>query len=142
MKRGVALIMLAMFAMPTWAKTTATLDRTRVTQGDAVMLTIATDQVGAPDYSALRSRFRVEDVASERAVRYANGSLTVDLRDQGCLAPRLASELLAAHVRDPDLHWAVTPCPHAMPVFAHALPHSHAIRLHVTGAPPKIDPAD
>ena len=80
MKRGVALIMLAMFAMPTWAKTTATLDRTRVTQGDAVMLTIATDQVGAPDYSALRSRFRVEDVASERSVHFANGALSVDLR--------------------------------------------------------------
>lgn len=80
MKRGLALVALAMFAMPAWARTSATLDRTRVRQGDAVMLTIATDQVGAPDYSALRSRFRVEDVASERAVRYANGSLTVDLR--------------------------------------------------------------
>ncbi|MBS0215966.1 MAG: BatD family protein [Proteobacteria bacterium] len=80
MKRGVALIMLAMFAMPAWARTSVTLDRTRVRQGDAVMLTIATDQVGAPDYSALRSRFRVEDVASERSVRYDNGSLAVDLR--------------------------------------------------------------
>ncbi len=80
MKRGIALIALAMFAVPAWAKTSATLDRTRVKQGDAVMLTIATDQVGAPDYSALRSRFRVEDVASERSVRYANGSLAVDLR--------------------------------------------------------------
>lgn len=80
MKRGAALIALAIFAVPAWAKTSATLDHTRVKQGDAVMLTIATDQVGAPDYSALRSRFRVEDVASERAVRYANGSLTVDLR--------------------------------------------------------------
>ncbi len=80
MKRALAVAALAMFALPAWARTSATLDRTRVRQGDAVMLTIATDQVGAPDYSALRSRFRVEDVASERSVRFVNGSLSVDLR--------------------------------------------------------------
>ena len=80
MKRGIALIALALFAVPAWARTTATLDHPRVVQGQAVMLTIATDQVGAPDYSALRSRFRVEDVASERSVRFVNGSLSVDLR--------------------------------------------------------------
>lgn len=77
-QHGGALIALAMFAVPAWAKTSATLDRTRVAQGEAVMLTIVTDQVGAPDYSALRSRFRVEDVASERAVRFANGALAVE----------------------------------------------------------------
>ena len=80
MKRGIALIALALFAVPAWARTTATLDHPQVTQGQAVMLTIATDQVGAPDYSALRSRFRVEDVATERSVRFVNGSLSVDLR--------------------------------------------------------------
>lgn len=80
MKRGIVLIALALFAAPAWARTTATLDHSRVAQGQAVMLTIATDQVGAPDYSALRSRFRVEDVASERSVRFVNGSLSVDLR--------------------------------------------------------------
>lgn len=80
MRRALATIALALLAVPAWATTTATLDRTRVAYGEAVMLTIATDQVGAPDYSALRARFRVEDVATERSVRYANGTLSVDLR--------------------------------------------------------------
>ncbi|MBW8823926.1 MAG: BatD family protein [Xanthomonadales bacterium] len=80
MKRAIALIVLPMLLGPAWAKSSATLDRARVAQGEAVMLTIATDQVGAPDYSALRSRFRVEDVATERSVRFVNGSLSVDLR--------------------------------------------------------------
>ena len=80
MKRFIATLALWMLVMPAWAKTSAVLDRTRVTQGEPVVLTIATDQVGAPDYSVLQSRFRVQDLASERSVRYANGTLSVDLR--------------------------------------------------------------
>ena len=79
MKLVAGLILLSMLAVPARAKTSATLDRTRVVQGEPVMLTITTDQVGAPEYSALRSRFRVEDVASERSVRFVNGALSVDL---------------------------------------------------------------
>ncbi|PNS07357.1 BatD family protein [Solilutibacter silvestris] len=80
MRHLVAVIALWLLVAPAWARTSATLDRTQVTQGEAVVLTIATDQVGAPDYSALQSRFRMQGVSSERSVHFANGSLSVDLR--------------------------------------------------------------
>lgn len=127
MRRGFALFAVSVLAAPAWAKTSATLDRARVMQGEAVMLTIATDQVGAPDYSALRSRFRVEDVASERSVRYANGSLSVDLRYRIELIAlqsgiQTIPALAVGHDRTPSLQLEVVANAGAAPLQPQAQP--------------------
>lgn len=127
MKRAVLMFALSLLAFPAIAKTSATIDRTRVVQGQAVMLTIATDQVGAPDYSALRSRFRVEDVASERSVRYANGSLSVDLRyrvELIALQPGIQTipALVVGHDRTQPLQLEVVPSAGAASTQAAAMP--------------------
>lgn len=77
------------------AQTTASLDRTSVTLGESVTLTVQTDQLrGSPDLTPLLDDFALQDQSTRRSVQNINGNFRNSTTYDLVLAPKRTGELL------------------------------------------------
>jgi len=94
----VALAVLALFiSLPLQAAVQAHLDRSRITEGETVTLTIMTDEARQSldaDFSALEKDFTILDRRSETQLSIVNGRQTANVRLILTLEPRAAGAFL------------------------------------------------